>query len=121
MRTAQPFGAKVHHPSLSHPAPSKRPSAILVSCGVRLQTLNPACAGTASKHKVRTAGAVRIVGPSMSRKASRLSTQVSEIVSARIDYHLMTDAPFERLAFSAEPQALLFVCDHASNALPKAY
>jgi predicted N-formylglutamate amidohydrolase len=33
----------------------------------------------------------------------------------------MTDAPFERLAFSTEPQALLFVCDHASNALPKTY
>jgi predicted N-formylglutamate amidohydrolase len=32
-----------------------------------------------------------------------------------------TDAPFERLEFSTEPQALLFVCDHASNALPKAY
>jgi len=33
----------------------------------------------------------------------------------------MTDAPFERLAFSTEPQALLFVCDHASNALPPSY
>jgi predicted N-formylglutamate amidohydrolase len=33
----------------------------------------------------------------------------------------MTDAPFERLAFSTEPQALLFVCDHASNALPESY
>jgi predicted N-formylglutamate amidohydrolase len=33
----------------------------------------------------------------------------------------MTDAPFERLEFSTEPQPLLFVCDHASNALPKAY
>jgi predicted N-formylglutamate amidohydrolase len=33
----------------------------------------------------------------------------------------MTDMPFERLEFSAEPQALLFVCDHASNALPEAY
>ncbi|HUO93249.1 MAG TPA: DUF1244 domain-containing protein [Rhizomicrobium sp.] len=33
----------------------------------------------------------------------------------------MTDSPFERLEFSAEPQSLIFVCDHASNALPKAY
>jgi len=33
----------------------------------------------------------------------------------------MTDTPFERLEFSAEPQSLIFVCDHASNALPKAY
>src|SRR5580692_6667252 len=33
----------------------------------------------------------------------------------------MSDVPFERLEFSAEPQALLFVCDHAANALPKTY
>ena len=33
----------------------------------------------------------------------------------------MTDAPFERLPSGPEPPALIFVCDHASNALPKAY
>jgi predicted N-formylglutamate amidohydrolase len=33
----------------------------------------------------------------------------------------MTDTPFERLEFSTEPQALLFVCDHASNAVPESY
>lgn len=32
-----------------------------------------------------------------------------------------TDSPFERLECSTEPPALLFVCDHASNALPDAY
>jgi len=33
----------------------------------------------------------------------------------------MTDAPFERLAFATAPSPLLFVCDHASNALPQGY
>ncbi|HKD23141.1 MAG TPA: DUF1244 domain-containing protein [Rhizomicrobium sp.] len=33
----------------------------------------------------------------------------------------MSDAPFERLPPGPAPQALIFVCDHASNALPKGY
>ncbi|HTW33389.1 MAG TPA: DUF1244 domain-containing protein [Rhizomicrobium sp.] len=33
----------------------------------------------------------------------------------------MIDTPFERLEFSTEPPALLFVCDHASNTLPEIY
>ena len=39
----------------------------------------------------------------------------------RITMNDATDAPFERLEFSTEPQALLFVCDHASNAIPEIY
>jgi predicted N-formylglutamate amidohydrolase len=33
----------------------------------------------------------------------------------------MTDAPFERLTFATGLQTLLFVCDHASNAVPAPY
>ena len=33
----------------------------------------------------------------------------------------MTDAAFERLTFADHPQGLIFICDHASNALPASY
>lgn len=33
----------------------------------------------------------------------------------------MSEKPYERIAGSGEPRALIFVCDHASNALPAAY
>src|ERR1700690_2893473 len=100
----------VHQPSLPQSVPLKRPSATLAGCAVLLHSAKPAWAGMES---ARSRGRARNRRMSGCRAGAVCCQRGDAMIGA------MSDDAFETLEGAAAP--LIFICDHAANALPDGY